>query len=630
MPIIRLDNLSFSLGQQILLDQVDLSIDSKERICFVGRNGTGKSTLLNIINQQLAADSGEVWCQPGLKCAKLDQQLLAADDTTVFDTVAAGLAALGELLQQYHHHLAITQPVDQEKWLQELTALQAEIESRNGWMLEQKINNILMQFKLNGEATLGSLSGGWRRRVSLAAALVKDPDLLLLDEPTNHLDLESILWLEKQLLQFKGTILCVSHDRALIDKLATRVIELDRGKIYSVTGNYSNFLVSKETRLAVAAKHAKEFDKKLAAEEVWIRQGIKARRTRNEGRVRALHALRQQRQERRNILSKPNFKLDKTDLSGKLVVEAKQLCFSFKEQPIVKDFSLSIFRGDKIGLLGPNGCGKTTLLQLLLGEVQPQAGTIRRGTNLQIAYFDQLRQRLDPNLSILDNVAEGRTTISFQGSNKHIYSYLSDFLFTPERARTLVGKLSGGEVNRVLLARLFSLPCNCMILDEPTNDLDMETLELLEELLIGFDGTLFLVSHDRLFMDNVVTQVLAFEGQGKIIEFVGGCSDYINSRATKTPTTQPAATTKKKTVQPLEPKNSAEIKKSTLLQKQELDKLTRQIAQLETRLADLNGKIASPGFFQQPEANVAPILTEIKDVTKTLQIAYQRWEQLEE
>ena len=296
----------------------------------------------------------------------------------------------------------------------------------------------------------------------------------------------------------------------------------------------------------------------------------------------------------------------------------------------MKDFSLSIFRGDKIGLLGPNGCGKTTLLQLLLGEVQPQAGTIRRGTNLQIAYFDQLRQRLDPNLSILDNVAEGRTTISFQGSNKHIYSYLSDFLFTPERARTLVGKLSGGEVNRVLLARLFSLPCNCMILDEPTNDLDMETLELLEELLIGFDGTLFLVSHDRLFMDNVVTQVLAFEGQGKIIEFVGGCSDYINSRATKTPTTQPAATTKKKTVQPLEPKNSAEIKKSTLLQKQELDKLTRQIAQLETRLADLNGKIASPGFFQQPEANVAPILTEIKDVTKTLQIAYQRWEQLEE
>ena len=626
MPIIRLDNISLDYSKAPLLDKVTFQIEAKDRICLVGRNGTGKSSLLKIINLETAPDEGEMWRAPHLKVAKLAQELPDRDEQTVFDVVAEGIAEVGTLLKTYHHLLdeKPDDSQDQSAWLTKLETTQKQIEQQQGWQFEQRIQSMLTRLSLDEHAKMSTLSGGWRRRVALAQALVSEPDLLLLDEPTNHLDINSILWMETHLLQFKGAILCISHDRAFVDKLANQIVELDRGNLHSYPGGFKNFLVSKAKRLEEEAQQAALFDKNLAKEEVWIRQGIKARRTRNEGRVRALKALRQERADRRSLINKPSFNLSKSELSGRLVLEAKHINQAYENKTIIKDFSLRLFRGDRIGILGPNGCGKSTLLKILLEKMTPDSGTLKLGTNIQIAYFDQLRAQIDPQLSVADNVAQGRTTIEVNGKSKHIVSYLSDFLFTPDRARTPVRALSGGETNRLLLARLFSLPANFLVLDEPTNDLDIETLELLEDILINYDGTILLVSHDRSFMDNVITQVLAFEGDGHITEYVGSYSNWLEANAKKS---AKANQPKKSATTPF-PASLPKQKLSFNLQR-ELDELPNKIEMLEQAITKLQAKISDPTFYQQAEPTVAETLSQLKQQEDELEIAYARWDELD-
>ena len=627
MPLISFNDVSVSFGRQPLLEHASLQIDPGERVCLIGRNGAGKSTLLKGVDGEIVPDAGELWRQPGLAIARLSQDLPREEDATVFDVVAEGLADVGRLLAEFHH---VSRAVaEDESQLKRMETLQHQIEACDGWSLSQRIDQMLARLELPADTKIGELSGGWRRRVAVAQALVGDPDLLLLDEPTHHLDIEVIQWLEEQLLTLRGGVLFVTHDRALLTRLATRIIELDRGVLTSWEGDYPTFLAKKAAALEEEARHAALFDKKLAQEEVWIRQGIKARRTRNEGRVRALMALRAKRAERREVEGKVRLSLDKGRASGKLVAEAKDVSYVWDEgeTPIVCDLSLRIMRGDRIGLVGPNGIGKTTLLRILLGQLAPSAGSVRLGTKLEIAYYDQLRAALDLDKNVVENLGDGREYIDVRGESRHVIGYLQDFLFSPDRARTPMHALSGGEHNRVLLARLFAKPANLLVLDEPTNDLDMETLELLEELLIEYEGTVLLVSHDRTFLDNVVTSTLVFEGDGRVEEYVGGYSDWLRHRAKLAAAAKPVAVAKSS--KPVAAGATPKPLKLGFKAARELERAPAQIEALETEQAELVARISQPAFYQSDAAEQARVHERVSELIRELEPAYARWAELE-
>lgn len=626
MPLLRLTNVSIAFGTHALLDHADFQLDAGERVGLLGRNGEGKSTLMKIIAGNVHADQGEIWQQPELKLAWLEQSPVLTSDMSIYDAVASGLGDLGQWIARYHH-LSLHMEFDDDKALKELGDLQHQLESHNGWHFQQRVESTLTRLGLQPDVMVNSLSGGWKRRVALAQALVIDPEVLLLDEPTNHLDLESITWLEEQLLTFQGAVLFVTHDRSFLQKLATRIIDLDRGQLVSWQGSYEDYLRRKAAALEDEANQNAEFDKKLAAEEVWIRQGVKARRTRNEGRVRALKKLRDERSERRNVQGTSKLTLDRGDTSGKKVIEAIDVSFAYNDQTIVKNFSTLIQRGDKIGLIGPNGAGKSTLLKLLLKELEPTSGIIDQGTKLQVAYFDQLREQLDPELSVADTVADGNEFVEIAGNQRHVMSYLSDFLFAPARARSPVKILSGGERNRLLLARLFTKPANLIIMDEPTNDLDLETLELLEEKLVDYEGTLLVVSHDRAFLDNVVTSVLVFEGDGVINDYVGGYSDWLSYSQSKAAQLAPAkkSAPAPATIKTTEPKK----KKLSYKEQQELQTLPALIEQLETEQADLNKQMAAPDFYRKDPTAIAKVTDTLAALDAKLLQTYQRWNDLE-
>ena len=624
MPLIRLTNVSIAFGTHNLLDNAAFQLDAGERVGLLGRNGEGKSTLMKIIAGDIHADHGEIWQQPELRLAWLEQSPNLDVEDTIYEAVASGLGELGRLISRYHELL--THMDGSEQSLQALGEVQHKLEADNGWEFQSRVEAILSKLQLPAEVKVGSLSGGWKRRVALARALVIDPEVLLLDEPTNHLDFESIAWLEEQILAFQGAVLFVTHDRAFLQKLATRIIDLDRGQLTSWAGNYQDYLVRKAAVLEDEANQNAEFDKKLAKEEVWIRQGVKARRTRNEGRVRALKKLRAERAERRNTQGTAKLSLNKGDQSGKKVVEAVDVNFQYQDKPIIKNFSLRIERGDKIGLIGNNGAGKSTLLKLLLGQLQPTTGSIELGTNLQIAYFDQLREQLDPELSVADSVLDGGEFVDTPDGKRHVMSYLADFLFAPARARSPVKSLSGGEKNRLLLARLFTKTANLIVMDEPTNDLDLETLEILEEKLVEYQGTLLLVSHDREFLDNVVTSVLVFEAEATVNEYIGGYADWfaMSEHNKKIEAIKVAEQTIKKD----KPKAAA-TKKLSYKEQRELEQLPQQIEQLEALQLELNAKISHADFYKQTSAAVADVLAQLQSTETLLNAAYQRWDELE-
>ncbi|WP_432473891.1 ATP-binding cassette domain-containing protein [Amphritea sp. HPY] len=625
MSLIRLDNVSVAFGDKKLLDGINFKLDKGERVALVGLNGAGKSTLLRVIMKQQATDDGEFWQRGGCRIAELPQALPAADDRLVKEVLAEGVSEVVDLLQRYEA-LAMSHA---ESDLAELERLQQGIEAADGWHLSQKIQQVLERLGLDGEMPMSALSGGWRRRAALGAALVQSPDLLLLDEPTNHLDIETIEWLEKQMLEFNGGVLFISHDRSLVERLATRIVELDRGNLASFPGSYSAYLEKKEKMLEEEARHNALFDKRLAEEERWIRQGIKARRTRNEGRVRALKSLRVERSERREKQGKAKFAMEQGGRSGKLVTEAENVNQQYGGDVVLRDFSVSIQRGDRIGLIGPNGVGKSTLLKIMLGKLQPDSGVVRIGTNLDVAYFDQLRGQLKPEKTIIDNISEGRESISINGKSRHIISYLGDFLFTPERARTPVKALSGGECNRVMLAKLFSQPANLLVLDEPTNDLDIETLELLEEILLEYKGTLLLVSHDRAFLDNVVTSTLVFEGEGRVQEYVGGYHDWLRQRP------EPLkAEAVKKSIAPVA-KESVEAAPPTVKKKlsyklqRELDQMPELLEQAEAELERLQQETGAADFYNGDHQQVTDKLAELQVREEKVEQLMERWVELE-
>ncbi|MDD2800820.1 MAG: ATP-binding cassette domain-containing protein, partial [Methylococcales bacterium] len=619
MPLLRLTNVSIAFGTHALLKDAEFQLDPGERVGLLGRNGEGKSTLMKIIAGDILPDHGDIWRQPELRLAWLEQAPDLPDDATIYDAVAGGLGDLGSWITRYHA-LSMTMSYDDDKALQELGDLQHKLEAHNGWHFQQRVETTLTKLDLPGELKISGLSGGWKRRVALARALVIEPEVLLLDEPTNHLDFESIAWLEEQMLNFQGAVLFVTHDRAFLQKLATRIIDLDRGNLVSWQGTYDDYLRRKAAALEDEANQNAEFDKKLAEEEVWIRQGVKARRTRNEGRVRALEKLRDERAQRRNQQGTSKLTLGRGDASGKKVIEVTDISFAYQDRQIINKFSTLIQRGDKIGLIGPNGAGKSTLLKLLLKQLEPDSGTVDQGTKLEIAYFDQLRDQLDPEISVADTVADGNDFVDIAGNRRHVMSYLGDFLFAPARARSPVKSLSGGEKNRLLLARLFTKPANLIVMDEPTNDLDLETLELLEEKLVNYDGTLLLVSHDRAFLDNVVTSVFVLEGNGEVQEFIGGYTDWIaycesvkKTEAAKKPIAEKP--TKSTTfVAPATPK-----KKLSFKEQQELDKLPALIDQLETRQAELTQQISNANFYKQDQAVIAKTLDELKQTEEKLE-----------
>ncbi|MGN2623695.1 ATP-binding cassette domain-containing protein [Stutzerimonas balearica] len=637
MTLLKFADVSLAYGTTPLLDRVSWQIARGERVCVIGRNGTGKSSMLSLVKGVRQPDDGEIWRAPGLKIGELPQELPRADERTVFDVVAEGLAGVGELLAEYHH---LSMNIQNEADLEKLTHVQQALEAKDGWRLQQLVDSTLSRLQLPADRTLAELSGGWRRRVLLAQALVSEPDLLLLDEPTNHLDIGAIAWLEDALAGFNGAVLFITHDRAFLQNLATRILELDRGHLIDWNGDYASFLVHKEQQLAAEETANALFDKKLAQEEVWIRQGIKARRTRNEGRVRALKAMRAERSERRERQGKASFQLESADKSGKQVIVAEHVSFAHPGgEPLIRDFSMVLQRGDRIGLLGANGSGKTTLLKLLLGELQPSSGSIHIGTKLEVAYFDQLRHQLDLEKTVIDNLAEGREFISIDGQNRHVLSYLGDFLFSPQRARTPVKALSGGERARLLLARLFSKPANLLVLDEPTNDLDVETLELLEEVLLGFAGTVLMVSHDRAFLDNVVTSTLVFQGDGQVREYVGGYQDWLRqggspkllgiaeraeSRADKPQATEASPPATAPQVEP-----AAKKKLSYKLQR-ELDALPGKIDEVEQAIAAVQAEISAPAFYQQPSEVTGATLARLESLQQELDTLVERWAELEE
>ncbi|KFN51653.1 hypothetical protein N790_04315 [Arenimonas malthae CC-JY-1] len=631
MSLITLQGVDYGVGGPLLLEAVNLTIEPNERVCIVGRNGAGKSTLLRLMAGEIVPDDG-VLRREG-RIAGLAQEVPQGLGGTVFDVVAMGLGELGADLARYHHLLHDGADID----MVELGNVQARIDAGNGWQIEQRVEQVISKLDLPEDADFAALSGGMKRRVLLAQALVAAPDVLLLDEPTNHLDIESIAWLEEFLKNFGGSVVFVTHDRQFLRNLATRILEIDRGQVTSWPGDYANFLRRREERLHAEAQANALFDKKLAQEEVWIRQGIKARRTRNEGRVTALKAMRRERAERREQQGNVRMAAASADKSGRRVFEAKDVDFAYGDRVLVKGFSTVIQRGDKVGLIGPNGSGKTTLLKLLLGQLQPTAGEIRTGTNLEIAFFDQLRGALREDWNALDNVSEGREFIEINGARKHVMGYLQDFLFSPERALAPITKLSGGERNRLLLAKLFAKPSNVLVMDEPTNDLDVETLELLEELLIDYPGTLILVSHDREFIDNVVTSSLVMEGNGRVGDYVGGYSDWLRQRpmaariaaanaASPRLTPQVAPTPKPAPA----PAPAAPAKRKLSYKEQrELDELPARIEALDGEIAALTARIQDPAFYRQPAEEVTAANARLAALQAELEQAYARWQALE-
>jgi len=624
MALLTLRNVSLSFGGPPLLDGINLQIEPGERLCLVGRNGAGKSTLMKLLNNELQADSGEVVRRQGLKVARLTQEVPRDIADTVFDVVADGLGETGKLLADYHH---VSQQLagGDDKLLVKLEKIQHELEASDGWQLNQRVEAVISRLKLPAESNFAELSGGMKRRVLLARELVQEPDLLLLDEPTNHLDIEAIGWLEEFLLNWPGSLLFITHDRMFLQHLATRIIELDRGQLTSWPGDYATYLRRKEEALEAEAQQNALFDKKLAQEEAWIRQGIKARRTRNEGRVRALKALRVERGERRERSGKVTMSLGEAERSGKLVIEADDIAMAYEGRTLFEHFSTTIMRGDRIGILGPNGSGKSTLLQVLLGKLEPQQGRVKLGTNLEIAYFDQHREQLNEEATVLDSVAEGSDKVTINGRDKHVMGYLQDFLFSPERARSPVRSLSGGERNRLLLARLFTRPANLLVMDEPTNDLDVETLELLEELLLDWQGTLLLVSHDRAFINNVVTSTIAFEGNGVLNEYVGGYDDWLRQRSVVEQSRQES----KPAAVKAEAKKPVARTKLSYKDQRELDALPQQIEQLETALEELHQRMSAPDYFKQDGAMIASEQERLAQLEEELAQTYQRWEELE-
>ncbi|MBB5208503.1 ATP-binding cassette domain-containing protein [Chiayiivirga flava] len=632
MPLITLNDVDYSVGGPLLLERVVLSIEPNERIALIGRNGAGKSTLMRLLYGEIKPDDGEVRVQNGVRIARLEQEVPHGAAGTVFDVVADGLGDVGHWLAEFHH-LSHADDVD----MVALSAVQAKIDAANGWSLDRSVSDTLDTLSLDGDKDFAALSGGMKRRVLLARALVSSPDLLLLDEPTNHLDIEAIDWLEAFLKSWTGSLIFVTHDRRFLRSLATRIVEIDRGQVTSWPGDWANYVRRREERLNAESVENARFDKFLAQEEVWIRQGIKARRTRDEGRVRRLERMRSERAQRRERGGNVSLDLASAETSGKKVIEAKDVAFAYGDRVLVRDFGGTILRGDRIGLIGPNGSGKTTLLKLLLGELQPSAGEIRRGTNLTIAYFDQYRATLREDWNALDNVSEGADFIEVGGKRKHVLGYLQDFLFTPERARAPITRLSGGERNRLLLAKLFAQPSNLLVMDEPTNDLDVETLELLEELLGEYPGTLLLVSHDRDFLDNVVTSTLVMEGDGRVGDYVGGYTDWLRQRAraavrqVNVAAARPrdAAAKPAPAVTAAASAPAAAKKKRSFKEQKELESLPALIEQLEATLATMAAQMNEPGFYQRDATLIVAHGDQLSRTQAELERAYARWESLE-
>ena len=615
----QFQRVDFSVGGPLLLEHVDLSIEPGERVCIVGRNGMGKSTLMRLMAGELKPDDGEIRIQNGVVVARMAQEVPQDTQGTLFDVVAEGLGDLGQLLARYHHAL-------HDGDMDAMGEAQAQIEAQHGWDLDLRVQQVLTRLELPEETDFAALSGGMKRRVLLAQALVRNPGILLLDEPTNHLDIEAIAWLEGFLKSFGGSIVFVTHDRSFLRSLATRILEIDRGQLTSWPGDYDNYLRRREERLHAEAQENARFDKLLAQEEVWIRQGIKARRTRNEGRVTALKAMRRERAQRRDLSGNVRMEAAAAQSSGKKVIEAKDITQAYDGRVLLDNVSATIMRGDRVGIIGPNGAGKSTLLKILLGELAPQQGEVKLGTGLQIAYFDQHRSQLDDTRTTLENVAEGSDFVEINGSRKHVIGYLQDFLFSPERARAPITRLSGGERNRLLLAKLFAQPSNLLVMDEPTNDLDVETLELLEELLLDYKGTLLLVSHDRDFLDNVVTSTLVLEGEGRLGDYVGGYSDWLRQR--RTPVAASAAAPSKPTLSK-QPEPAASKRKLGFKEARELELLPSRIESLEADIAKRTAAMNDAAYYQQAPADLQRANDELAARQAELEHAYQRWSELD-
>ena len=630
MALVQLKNIQISFGGPPLLDNLSMTIDPGERVCLIGRNGAGKSTLMKVLNREIPPDSGEIIVERGTIIAQLEQEVPKDMSGSVYEVVASGLAETGSLLTAFHA-LNEEENIGSEDWMKRMEQIQHKLEAVNGWHFQNTIDTVISRLELNADTNFGKLSGGIKRRVLLARALVQEPDVLLLDEPTNHLDIEAIIWLEDFLLGFKGSLVFITHDRSFLRRLATRIIEIDRGQVSSWPGDYENFLRRKEEALHAEELENARFDKKLAQEEVWIRQGIKARRTRNEGRVRSLEKMRKERGQRREQQGSARIQVDAGERTGKRVVEVENISYTLPNgRVIIDDFSTLVQRGDKIGLIGPNGVGKTTLLNVLLGKLKPDSGKLIEGTNLQVAYFDQLRSQLDEDRSVKDNLDRGADKIVVNGKEKHVISYLQDFLFAPDRANSPVNALSGGERNRLLLAKLFIKPANVLVLDEPTNDLDVDTLELLEELLLNYTGTVLIVSHDRAFINNLVTSCFVFEGDGKISEYVGSYDDWLRQRpAVAIPKSKTSIKKLDLEKQDKPAPKKAETKKLSFNEQHELKNLPAEIETLESQLESLETQMADPNFFKQEHKKVVAVTDELKKMQSTLAEKYERWEELE-
>lgn len=620
MALLSLQEVSLAFGGPKLFDKMNLQLEPGERVALLGRNGVGKTTLMKVIAGQVKVDSGEVVFQRGLRVTHLPQEVPNDITGNIFDLVLSGLGERVKLLSDYHHVNHRLQTEYSDQLMRQLENLHAEMDRTNGWDINAEVEDVIAHMKLDPESNFEELSGGQKRRALLAKALVLKPDILLLDEPTNHLDIESIDWLEEFLKKYPGTLFFVTHDRTFMQHLATRIIELDRGRIYSWACDYPTFLERKQATLDAQAAEWAQFDKKLAQEEIWIRQGIKARRTRNEGRVVALERMREKKREQRHAMGKVRMKMHEADRSGQLVTKADDLAFAYGEKVLVKNFSTEIMRGDKIGVVGPNGSGKTTLLKMLLGQLEPQQGSVRLGTNLQVAYYDQLRERIDENKTVMENVCDGNT-VTINGKNQHVLGYLQDFLFSPERARTPARVLSGGERNRLFLARLFTRPANLFVMDEPTNDLDVETLELLEELLMNFSGTVLLVSHDRAFLNNVVTSTIVLEGNGVVNEYPGGYEDWLKIREKKAMLAKPPEKT------PAPKKNAGG--KLSADEKKEMGKIPAEIEKLEAEQEKIYKLMGDPSFYQKEASEVSQATAQADALAQKLQVLYARWEELE-
>jgi len=625
MSLLRFENIRLDFGEQVILRDAEFSIEPGERVCLIGRNGAGKSTTLKLITGELEADHGEIIPKAGMIVSQLRQNLPDGLDLPVRDVILAGLRKIDALLQQYKE--MSSRELDKHG-LSELEALHAKIDAHDGWHINQRVDATMSDLNLPTAKRMSELSGGWRRRVALARALVQKPDLLLLDEPTNHLDIATIQWLEDRIFSYAGAVLFITHDRAFLQRLATRIVEIDRGKLTSWPGDYDNFLRRKEKSLEDEELANARFDKKLGQEEVWVRQGIKARRTRNEGRVRSLEKMRQEAAGRIKQDNKARIHIEEAEQSGRKVIRAKNISYRYDDEQVIKEFSIKIMRGDRIGFIGNNGVGKTTLLRLLLGKLESQSGTIKHGTNIEVGYFDQLRQTLDLEKSVAYNVGEGRTYINLNGKDRHIVGYLKGFLFSPKRSAMPVKALSGGERNRVILAKLFTRPANLLVLDEPTNDLDIETLEVLEKKLCDYSGTLLVVSHDREFLDNVVTSTVVFEADGRAKEYVGGYSDWVRHGHQLADTENIAVRDTKKR-EAVERRKNRNKTKLSYKDQRELDQLPEQIEELESRVAKFQAKIAIPDFYSQDKDAVQQVLKDLRDAETLLEQRIDRWGELE-